>query len=122
MRVAEGINGSTRALRREPRPPKNVPDVDRYVFGKIEHHMVVATSLAKYGTNEAACAATTMKHMFNLRFCLLVGIGGGAPSRDNDIRLGDVVVGVEVVQHDLGKRGGEALRGKNRLYGARRTS
>lgn len=46
-----------------------------------------------------------MKHTFNLRFCLLVGIGGGARSRDNDIRLGDVVVGVEVVQHDLGKRG-----------------
>ncbi|KAK7221461.1 hypothetical protein V2G26_009464 [Clonostachys chloroleuca] len=86
-------------------PPENVPDDDRYVFGKIEHHMVVATSLSKYGTNEAACAATAMKHTFNLRFCLLVGIGGGAPSRDNDIRLGDVVVGVEVVQHDLGKRG-----------------
>ncbi|CAG9983193.1 unnamed protein product [Clonostachys byssicola] len=85
-------------------PPENVPDDDRYVFGKVEHHMVVATSLSNCGTNEAACAATTMKHAFNLRFCLLVGIGGGVPSRDNDIRLGDVVVGEEVVQYDLGKR------------------
>lgn len=95
-------------------PPENVLDGDRYVFGKIEHHMVVATSLSKYGTNEAACAATTMKHTFNLRFCLLVGIGGGVPSSDNDIRLGDVVVGEEVVQHDLGTMGTEGFEMKEK--------
>ncbi|RSL81850.1 hypothetical protein CEP52_017101 [Fusarium oligoseptatum] len=44
-----------------------------------------------------------------LKFCLLVGIAGGAPSEQNDIRLGDVVVGIPkgrssgVVQYDLGK-------------------
>ncbi|CAH0044839.1 unnamed protein product [Clonostachys solani] len=87
---------------REHNAPENVQD-NRYVFGKMEHHMVVATCLSRYGTNEAASVATTMKDTFNLPFCLLVGIGGGVPSRDNDIRLGDVVVGEEVVQHDLGK-------------------
>ncbi|KAJ4160352.1 hypothetical protein NW754_003477 [Fusarium falciforme] len=85
--------------------PENVPD-DRYVFGKMGHHMVVATCLSKYGTGQAALAAGDMKHIFSLRFCLLVGIGGGVPSQDNDIRLGDVVVGEEVVQYDLGQRRG----------------
>ena len=28
----------------------------------------------------------------NIRFGLLVGIGGGVPSEENDIRLGDIVV------------------------------
>jgi hypothetical protein len=28
----------------------------------------------------------------SIRFGLIVGIGGGVPSRENDIRLGDVVV------------------------------
>jgi nucleoside phosphorylase len=45
----------------------------------------------------------------NLRFTLMVGIGGGVPSDKNDIRLGDVVVSVPasrypgVVQYDMGK-------------------
>ncbi|KAG5804854.1 hypothetical protein H9Q71_010561 [Fusarium xylarioides] len=33
----------------------------------------------------------------------MVGIGGGVPSEDFDIRLGDIVVGTRVLQHDLGK-------------------
>ncbi|KAG9497451.1 hypothetical protein J7337_010312 [Fusarium musae] len=33
----------------------------------------------------------------------MVGIGGGVPGEDFDIRLGDIVVGTRVVQHDLGK-------------------
>jgi nucleoside phosphorylase len=43
-----------------------------------------------------------------IQFCLLVGIAGGVPSKD-DIRLGDVVVGVPtgtrsgVIQYDMGK-------------------
>ncbi len=28
----------------------------------------------------------------NVRICLMVGIGGGAPSPKHDIRLGDIVV------------------------------
>ncbi|KAJ4123205.1 hypothetical protein NW768_009734 [Fusarium equiseti] len=33
----------------------------------------------------------------------MVGIGGGVPRENFDIRLGDVIVGTRVVQHDLGK-------------------
>ena len=49
-------------------------------------------------------------HSFsNIRIGLMVGIGGGAPSLDNDIRLGDIVVSVPsnnesgVIQYDFGK-------------------
>ncbi|KAM5528558.1 Ankyrin repeat domain-containing protein 50-like protein 3 [Fusarium oxysporum f. sp. phaseoli] len=46
----------------------------------------------------------------SLKFALMVGIGGGAPTPDRDIRLGDVVASVPrgklggVVQCDFGKR------------------
>ncbi|KAJ8113915.1 hypothetical protein ONZ43_g5032 [Nemania bipapillata] len=87
-------------------------DSNQYVLGKMAQHMVVAACLpaGEYGTNSAAAAASNMVHSFSsIRFCLLVGIGGGAPSEKNDIRLGDVVVSLPagtspgVIQYDLGK-------------------
>lgn len=45
----------------------------------------------------------------SIRFGLLVGIGGGVPSSDIDIRLGDIVVSQPrntsrgVIQYDFGK-------------------
>jgi nucleoside phosphorylase len=45
----------------------------------------------------------------NIRIGLMVGVGGGAPSAVNDVRLGDIVVSVPdggeggVFQHDFGK-------------------
>jgi hypothetical protein len=44
-----------------------------------------------------------------LRFGFVVGIGGGVPSKENDIRLGDMAVKQPaatsggVIQYDLGK-------------------
>ena len=87
-------------------------DSNHYAFGQMAQHMVVAACLpaGEYGTNSAAAVASNMVRSFpSLRFCLLVGIGGGAPLEDNDIRLGDVVVGLPkgkfsgVIQYDLGK-------------------
>ncbi|KAI7772370.1 hypothetical protein LZL87_007731 [Fusarium oxysporum] len=78
----------------------------------MARHMVVATSLPaeEYGTNAAAAAISDMTRSFmSIQFCLLVGIAGGAPSEENDIRLGDVVVSLPdsthpgVIQYDLGK-------------------
>ncbi|KAL4871516.1 hypothetical protein BDV12DRAFT_194279 [Aspergillus spectabilis] len=69
-------------------------DQNCYVFGIMARHNIVATCLpdGEYGTNAAADVASNMKRSFPyLRLCLLVGIGGGVPLR-NDIRLGDVVV------------------------------
>ena len=56
---------------------------------------MVITSLlpGRYGTTPAATAAAQMLSSFPaVIFGLMVGIGSGIPSDDNDIRLGDVVV------------------------------
>ncbi|KIL83643.1 hypothetical protein FAVG1_13126 [Fusarium avenaceum] len=86
-------------------------DSNTYALGQMAQHMVVAACLpfGEYGTNSAAVVASNMVRSFPLKFCLLVGIGGGVPSQENDIRLGDVVVGLSrgegssVIQYDLGK-------------------
>ncbi|KAM7209924.1 hypothetical protein V8F06_014694, partial [Rhypophila decipiens] len=90
-----------------------VNDNNTYVFGRINRHSIVIGCLpeGRYGTNSAASVARNMVRSFpNLRFALMVGIGGGAPMPERDIRLGDVVISVPqgvhggVVQYDLGKR------------------
>ncbi|KAI1753776.1 hypothetical protein F4782DRAFT_545546 [Xylaria castorea] len=89
-------------------------DSNHYALGEICHHMVVAACLpaGEIGTNSAAHSISNMSRSFpslRLGFCLLVGIGGGAPSEENDIRLGDVVVSHPtrtypgVLQYDRGK-------------------
>ncbi|KAJ9269877.1 hypothetical protein DTO212C5_4051 [Paecilomyces variotii] len=88
-------------------------DNNTYVFGRIGGHYVIIGCLPAgiYGTSSAAAVAKDMARSFpNLRFALMVGIGGGAPTPDRDIRLGDVVVSQPqgtlngVVQYDLGKQ------------------
>ncbi|RYP58420.1 hypothetical protein DL769_008959 [Monosporascus sp. CRB-8-3] len=85
--------------------PKTPPEDDNcYSLGRIGEHNVVATCLPEYGTNAAAAAVVHMVRSFPVRFCLLVGIGGGVPSEQHDIRLGDVVVSnTGVIQYDLVK-------------------
>lgn len=87
-------------------------DSNTYALGTMSDHMVVAACLpsGEYGTNAAADSASNMKRTFpNIEFCLLVGIGGGAPTYESDIRLGDVVVSLPttrypgVIQYDRGK-------------------
>ncbi|OQE30032.1 hypothetical protein PENSTE_c002G06819 [Penicillium steckii] len=47
------------------------------------------------GNNKAASmAADLMNHFQSIKYGLLVGIGGGLPSYEDDIRLGDLVVGI----------------------------
>lgn len=87
-------------------------DNNSYALGKIGEHNVVVACLPKseYGTTSAATVAKDMLRSFpNVRFGLIVGIGGGAPSAKHDIRLGDVVVSSPsngkggVFQYDFGK-------------------
>lgn len=76
-------------------PKANAADSNTYTLGSIGSHNVALAGLpnGSYGTNSAAVAASHMLSAFpNLRFGLMVGIGGGAPSEDHDIRLGDIVV------------------------------
>ncbi|EPS38343.1 hypothetical protein H072_8027 [Dactylellina haptotyla CBS 200.50] len=98
----------------ETHPQLDVADGDTnvYTFGRIGRHNVVIACLpeGRYGITRASIVATHMRSTFtNLRFGLMVGVGGGAPSEENDIRLGDIVIsqptGVSggVVQYDFGK-------------------
>lgn len=92
--------------------PPNYNDSNIYTLGSIEAHNVVLACLpaGQMGTNSAAAVAIQMKNTFPaIRFGLMVGIGGGVPSKEADIRLGDVVVSQPgnghggVVQYDFGK-------------------
>ncbi|KAL2835372.1 putative wd40 protein [Aspergillus pseudoustus] len=69
-------------------------DNNHYTLGEIGGHQVVIAVLpdGEYGTSSAAGVARDMLHSFpNVRFGLMVGIGGGVPTK-RDIRLGDIVV------------------------------
>jgi nucleoside phosphorylase len=87
-------------------------DNNTYTLGRMGRHNVVIAALpdAEYGIGSAAAVARDMLHSFpNVRIGLMVGIGGGAPSKKNDIRLGDVIVSSPagghggVYQYDFGK-------------------
>jgi len=87
-------------------------DNNDYTLGKVGKHNVVIAVLpnGEYGLSSAASVASDMRHSFpNVRIGLMVGIGGGAPSRKHDIRLGDIVVSAPrdgkggVFQYDFGK-------------------
>lgn len=85
-------------LDEEHETPEYEPrDTNIYTCGRVGHHNVVVACLpaGQIGTNSAATVAMQMKSTFSsTRFGLLVGIGGGVPSKDVDIRLGDVVVSI----------------------------
>jgi nucleoside phosphorylase len=92
--------------------PQDSRDHNNYVLGQIGPHNVAITCLPAGvpGVTPAARVASHMLSTFtSLRFGLMVGIGGGVPSQENDIRLGDVVVSQPtktfggVIQYDFGK-------------------
>ncbi|KAH7108869.1 putative kinesin [Dendryphion nanum] len=94
----------------EPRFTDN--DENVYSLGSIGGHNVAIVCLpaGRIGNNPAAAVAMQMRATFKaIRFGLMVGIGGGVPSTEADIWLGDVVVSQPhqtasgVVQYDSGK-------------------
>ncbi|EHK16175.1 uncharacterized protein TRIVIDRAFT_163280 [Trichoderma virens Gv29-8] len=88
-------------------PETEQGDRNTYFFGRVANHRIVITCLpsGRYGLSSATRAAKDMMRSFpHLRFLLLVGTAGGAPTAERDIRLGDVV-------YDHGKLvGGELQR------------
>jgi nucleoside phosphorylase len=93
-------------------PPSDAQDTNIYTCGRIGEHNIVIACLpeGQMGTHSAAAVAMQMRLAFtSTRFGLMVGIGGGVPSEEADIRLGDVVVSKPhkvhggVVQYDSGK-------------------
>lgn len=94
-----------------PLPPA-ISDHNNYTLGEINGHHVVVACLRSgvYGKVSASMVVSQMRSTFpNIRFGLMVGIGGGVPSTGSDIRLGDVVISKPtgrsggVVQYDFGK-------------------
>jgi nucleoside phosphorylase len=90
----------------------NTNNTNIYTLSQIGEHNVVIACLpeGQTGTSSAAAVAVQMKSAFaSIRFGLMVGIGGGVPSVEADIRLRDIVVGTpyklnsRVVQYDFGK-------------------
>ncbi|KAE8363146.1 purine and uridine phosphorylase [Aspergillus caelatus] len=92
---------------------QDVADSNIYTLGRIGKHNICIACLpgGQYGTTSATTVANNMLRTFSksLRLGLMVGIGGGIPSADHDIRLGDVVISYPqgtyggVVQYDKGK-------------------
>jgi nucleoside phosphorylase len=85
-------------------------DKNVYTLGRISEHNIVIAVLLEIGNNTTATVVTQLLNDFtSVRFGLLVGIGGGIPGEDDDIRLGDVVISKPtkdfggVVQFDMGK-------------------
>ncbi|KAI9687465.1 MAG: hypothetical protein M1822_002075 [Bathelium mastoideum] len=92
-------------------------DNNIYTLGCMGHHNVVIAHLppGQYGTSSATHLAAQMTTKFPIKIGLMVGIGGGAPSSEIDIRLGDVVVSRPtrqspgVIQYDF-------FRGSERVH------
>ncbi|UKZ64402.1 uncharacterized protein TrAtP1_005618 [Trichoderma atroviride] len=107
------LTAATAMLDSEHELPSNPPgDKNVYTLGSIGKHNIVIACLpkGKQGTTSAAVVATQMLESFSsIKFGLMIGVGGGIPTKDHDIRLGDVVVSTPtsmfpgVVQLDLGK-------------------
>lgn len=92
--------------------PIGPQDNNNYALGKIGAHNIVMACLPSgvYGTTSAATVAMDMLYSFpSIRHRFMVGIGGGIPSKKNDIRLGDIVACKPtnstggVFQHDMVK-------------------
>jgi nucleoside phosphorylase len=107
MAAAKAMLDQTHARLSQP-----TTDHNNYILGEIEGHNVVIVCLPSgvYGTISAAVVLSHMLSTFPfIQFGVMVGIGGGVPLRQTDIRLGDVVVSkpvgtsTGVIQYDYGK-------------------
>lgn len=106
----------------EPPEEQDPTDPNAYILGRIGKHNIVIAGLpaGQYGTTSATTVVNHMTRTFSksLRVALMVGVGGGIASPENDVRLGDVVISCPVdtyggvVQYDRGKHvtGGEFIR------------
>ncbi|KAE8131477.1 hypothetical protein BDV38DRAFT_275887 [Aspergillus pseudotamarii] len=116
--VLDSEQDAARALLDELHTPPPTPrDENSYIVGRMGKHNVVIARPTGQGKANAADAAVNMTRTFpQIRFGLLVGVGGGATDSPDpyvgrrDIRLGDVVVSKSqgehggIFQYDTGKK------------------
>lgn len=98
------LNASRALLDEEHDPlPAEDGDDNGYLLGRMGKHNVVIVYPSAYGTSRRPAAeivANMLRTFRNVRFALMVGVGGGVPKQPHskdprkDIRLGDVVVSV----------------------------
>ncbi|RHZ51206.1 hypothetical protein CDV55_102182 [Aspergillus turcosus] len=83
-----------------------------YILGQIQGHNIVIACLPSgvYGLTSATAVISHLRSDFpNIRYGVMVGIGGGVPSKTADVRLGDVIVSKPtgtsggVIHYDFGK-------------------
>ena len=85
-----------------------------YILGRIGTLNVVITRLSPglYGPAAEAAVSQMLRTFRSIRLGLVVGLGGGVPSGESDVRLGDIVVGKPtkrfggVLHWDLGRSDG----------------
>ena len=81
-----------------PKPKKEKGDDNEYTLGRIGVHNVAIACLPAgfMGNGPAAIVVKDMQRSFPIKFGLMVGVGGGVWSKNDDIRLGDVVVSQQI--------------------------
>jgi ankyrin repeat domain-containing protein 50 len=111
--VLEPELAASQAMLDEEHPdlPQAENDTNTYTLGRIGQHNVVLACLPS-GTSGISAATTAARDLLRsfprVRFGLMVGVGGGAPSNPSDdprqdIHLGDVVVGNPAGNHGKGR-------------------
>ncbi|KAH0539082.1 hypothetical protein FGG08_004380 [Glutinoglossum americanum] len=80
-------------------------DTNTYTTGLIGRHNVVLAWMPTMGKGSAASVASSFRSSFEgIKLALLVGICGGVPdgTGDEEVLLGDVIIGTGVVEYDFG--------------------
>ncbi|KUL85866.1 hypothetical protein ZTR_07323 [Talaromyces verruculosus] len=81
---------------------------NNYILGNLQGHNVVVAYPKVYGKSSLADVTAQLHASYpSVRFNLMVGIAGGVPDTNDDVRLGDVVVSksaagwLDVLEYDL---------------------
>ncbi|CAH0058102.1 unnamed protein product [Clonostachys solani] len=94
-------------------------DPNHYTTGRIGQHNIVLVLLPEMGKANASSAANSLRLSYTgVKLALVIGICGAVPKNgDEDIMLGDVIIGEKVVQHDFGRRYGDKFYRKSHHLG-----
>ncbi len=74
--------------------------VRTFIEGNLYQHKVVMC-LSGWGKTAAASTTTSLINIYNVDCILFVGLAG---SLQNDVNIGDIVIGNELIQHDVDLR------------------
>ncbi|GKZ52028.1 hypothetical protein AbraIFM66951_009726, partial [Aspergillus brasiliensis] len=90
-----------------PAYDKHPGDPNAYSCGAIGRHNVVLVHMPGMGKASAAAVAAHCRVSFpNLKLALIVGVCGALPlvNTDQEIILGDVIIGEGIIQYDFGRQ------------------